>query len=61
MIVSLAEILIFSLIVDWAFRKISIPGLVGMLRETGFARVANERYKISLLWGLMTASACKQR
>lgn len=33
--------------------------LVGMLQETGFARVANERYKISPLWGLMTASACK--
>ena len=31
MIVSLAEIIILSLIVDWAFRKLSIPGLVGML------------------------------
>ena len=31
MIVSLAEILIFSLIVDWLFRKMTIPGLVGML------------------------------
>lgn len=31
MIGSLAELLILSLIVDWAFRKITIPGLVGML------------------------------
>jgi len=31
MIVSLAELLILGLIVDWAFRKMTIPGLVGML------------------------------
>lgn len=31
MIVSLAELLILSLIVDWAFRKMTIPGFVGML------------------------------
>ncbi len=31
MIVSLAELLILGLIVDWAFRKMAIPGLVGML------------------------------
>jgi NhaP-type Na+/H+ or K+/H+ antiporter len=31
MIVSLAELLVLSLIVDWAFRKLAIPGLVGML------------------------------
>ena len=31
MIVSLAELLILGLIVDWAFRKLTVPGLVGML------------------------------
>jgi len=31
MIISLAEIIILSLIVDWVFRKMTIPGLVGML------------------------------
>lgn len=31
MIGSLAELIILSLIVDWAFRKMTIPGLVGML------------------------------
>ncbi|HEB79391.1 MAG TPA: sodium:proton antiporter [Rhodospirillales bacterium] len=31
MIVGLAELLILGLIVDWAFRKLSVPGLVGML------------------------------
>ncbi len=31
MAVSLAEIIIISLLVDWAFRKIKVPGLVGML------------------------------
>lgn len=47
---------------DRAYRHAwGVEDLVGILRETGFARVANERYKISLLWGLMTASACKRR
>ena len=31
MIVSLAELLILSILIDWAFRKLTIPGLVGML------------------------------
>lgn len=31
MIVSLAELVILSLIVDWCFRKFTVPGLVGML------------------------------
>ena len=31
MIVSIAELLVLSLIVDWAFRKMTVPGLVGML------------------------------
>jgi len=31
MIVSLAEFLILGIVVDWAFRKLTIPGLVGML------------------------------
>ncbi len=31
MIVSLAELVILGLIVDWSFRKLTIPGLVGML------------------------------
>jgi peptide/nickel transport system permease protein len=31
MAISLAELIILSLLVDWAFRKIKIPGLVGML------------------------------
>jgi NhaP-type Na+/H+ or K+/H+ antiporter len=31
MIVSLAELIILSILVDWAFRKLNIPGLVGML------------------------------
>ncbi len=31
MIFSLAELLVLSLIVDWVFRKLTIPGLVGML------------------------------
>lgn len=31
MIVSLAELLILGLVVDWAFRKLAVPGLVGML------------------------------
>ncbi len=31
MIVSLAELVILGLIVDWCFRKLTIPGLVGML------------------------------
>ncbi len=31
MAVSLAEIIIISLLVDWVFRKFKVPGLVGML------------------------------
>ncbi len=31
MIASLAELIILSLIVDWLFRKLTVPGLVGML------------------------------
>ena len=31
MIVGIAQLLILGLIVDWAFRKIKVPGLVGML------------------------------
>jgi len=31
MIISLAELLILSLLVDWIFRKVKIPGLTGML------------------------------
>ena len=31
MIASLAELIILGLIVDWLFRKLTIPGLVGML------------------------------
>jgi NhaP-type Na+/H+ or K+/H+ antiporter len=31
MIVSIAELLILGLIVDWAFRRMTVPGLVGML------------------------------
>jgi NhaP-type Na+/H+ or K+/H+ antiporter len=31
MIVSLAELVILSLAVDWGFRKLTMPGLVGML------------------------------
>jgi NhaP-type Na+/H+ or K+/H+ antiporter len=31
MIVSIAEFLILGLIVDWAFRRLSVPGLIGML------------------------------
>jgi hypothetical protein len=31
MIVSLAELVVLSLIVDWCFRKLTAPGLVGML------------------------------
>ena len=31
MAISLAELIILSLLVDWVFRKIKIPGLVGML------------------------------
>jgi len=31
MIVSIAEFLILGFIVDWAFRKVAIPGLVGLL------------------------------
>lgn len=31
MIFSLAELLVLGLVVDWAFRKLTIPGLVGML------------------------------
>ena len=31
MIVSLAELLVLGLIVDWAFRRMTVPGLVGML------------------------------
>ncbi len=31
MIVSLAGLLILSVLVDWAFRKLAVPGLVGML------------------------------
>ncbi len=31
MIVSLAELLILGLVVDWFFRKLAVPGLVGML------------------------------
>ena len=30
MIFSLAELLVLGLVVDWAFRKLTIPGLVGM-------------------------------
>ncbi|OHC73890.1 MAG: potassium transporter [Rhodospirillales bacterium RIFCSPLOWO2_12_FULL_58_28] len=31
MIVDLAQLLIFGIIVDWAFRKLSVPGVIGML------------------------------
>ena len=31
MIVSIAEFLILGFIVEWAFRKLTIPGLVGLL------------------------------
>ena len=31
MIASIAELLILGLIVDWAFRRMTVPGLVGML------------------------------
>lgn len=31
MIVSLAELIVLSLLIDWAFRKLRLPGLVGML------------------------------
>jgi len=31
MIVSFVEIVILSLIFDWVFRKLTIPGLIGML------------------------------
>ncbi len=31
MIVSLAELVILAIVVDWAFRRLTIPGLVGML------------------------------
>lgn len=31
MALSLAKIIIFSLLIDWLFRKVRIPGLVGML------------------------------
>jgi NhaP-type Na+/H+ or K+/H+ antiporter len=31
MIVSIAELLILGIVVDWAFRRLTIPGLVGML------------------------------
>ncbi len=31
MIVSLAELLVLGVLVDWAFRKLTVPGLVGML------------------------------
>ena len=31
MIVSIAELLILGIVFDWAFRKLTIPGLVGML------------------------------
>ena len=31
MAVSLAELILLSLLVDWLFRKIKVPGLVGML------------------------------
>ncbi len=31
MIVSLAELLILGILVDWAFRKLTVPGLIGML------------------------------
>ena len=31
MAVSLAELILLSLLVDWIFRKIKVPGLVGML------------------------------
>jgi NhaP-type Na+/H+ or K+/H+ antiporter len=31
MAISIAELIILGLLVDWGFRKIKIPGLVGML------------------------------
>jgi NhaP-type Na+/H+ or K+/H+ antiporter len=31
MIVSLAELLVLGVLVDWAFRKLTVPGLVGMM------------------------------
>mgnify|MGYP001144074784 CR=1 FL=1 len=31
MAMNLAEIIILCLLVDWAFRKIRVPGLIGML------------------------------
>ena len=54
MIVSLAELLILSILVDWAFRRLSIPGLVGML----LLGVAFGPYMLGWISpGLMTASA----
>ena len=31
MALSIAELIIISLLVDWAFRKLRMPGLIGML------------------------------
>ncbi len=54
MIVSLAELLVLSLIVDWAFRRLAVPGLVGML----LLGVAFGPYALGLIDpALLTASA----
>jgi NhaP-type Na+/H+ or K+/H+ antiporter len=54
MIVSLAELVVLSLIVDWAFRRLTIPGLVGML----LLGVAFGPYVLGLIDPeLLTASA----
>ena len=54
MLVSLAEILILSLLADWAFRKLTVPGLVGML----FLGVVIGPFALDWIHpGLLTASA----
>jgi NhaP-type Na+/H+ or K+/H+ antiporter len=54
MIVSLAELIILGILVDWAFRKLTVPGLVGML----FLGVAFGPHALDLVNpDLLTASA----
>ncbi len=54
MLVSLAEILILSVLADWAFRKLTLPGLVGML----FLGVAIGPFALDWIHpGVLTASA----
>ncbi len=54
MIVSLAELIVLSLLIDWAFRKLSVPGLVGML----LLGVVFGPHVLGLISpGLLTASA----